>query len=97
MGEHLEKCLCIHAETRAVLQNSRGCQDSTLYITEETVSNVLTYFISWNRKGCLFRMTRTEKRNIYSEIDPVRIIKRRFTEGKTSEEEYEELKKAIEL
>jgi uncharacterized membrane protein len=34
---------------------------------------------------------------MYSEIDPVRIIKRRFTKGKTSEEEYEELKKAIEL
>jgi hypothetical protein len=61
MGEQLEKCLCIHAEARAVLQNSRGCQDSTLYVTEETVSNVLTYFISWNRKGCLFGMTRTEK------------------------------------
>jgi dCMP deaminase len=30
-GEQLEKCLCIHAEASAILQNSKECQGSTLY------------------------------------------------------------------
>src|SRR5918995_4940910 len=34
-GEQLEKCLCIHAEASAILQNSKECQGSTLYITGE--------------------------------------------------------------
>jgi dCMP deaminase len=34
-GEQLEKCLCIHAEASAILQNSNECQGSTLYITGE--------------------------------------------------------------
>ena len=34
-GEQLEKCLCIHAEASAILQNSKECQGSTLYVTGE--------------------------------------------------------------
>ncbi len=34
-GENLEKCLCIHAEANAILQNSRECENSTLYVTGE--------------------------------------------------------------
>ncbi len=34
-GEDLEKCLCIHAELNAILQNSKECENSTLYITGE--------------------------------------------------------------
>ena len=30
-GEQLEKCLCIHAEASAILQNSKECQGSTPY------------------------------------------------------------------
>lgn len=34
-GENLEKCLCIHAEANAILQNSKECKYSTLYVTGE--------------------------------------------------------------
>lgn len=34
-GEQLEKCLCMHAEASAILQNSKECQGSTLYVTGE--------------------------------------------------------------
>ncbi len=34
-GENLEKCLCIHAEANAILQNSKECENSTLYVTGE--------------------------------------------------------------
>ena len=38
-----------------------------------------------------------EKKVIDKEEDPVRIIKRRLAKGEISKEEYEELRKAIEL
>ena len=34
-GEQLEKCSCIHVEASAILQNSKECQGSTLYVTGE--------------------------------------------------------------
>ncbi len=34
-GESLEKCLCIHAEANAILQNSKECENSILYVTGE--------------------------------------------------------------
>jgi dCMP deaminase len=34
-GEQLEKCLCMHAEASAILQDSKECQGSTLYVTGE--------------------------------------------------------------
>jgi len=73
-----------------------GCQDSTLYVTGKPVSNVLNLFYQLESKGLSAWNDKNRKRNIYSKEDPVRIIKRRFTKGKISEEEYEELKKAIE-
>jgi deoxycytidylate deaminase len=49
-GEQLEKCLYIHAEASAILQNSKECQGSTLHFTGELVSNALNLFYQLESK-----------------------------------------------